>query len=160
MCGIFFFKSLRSSEEITKEKIDLVYEIHQDRGPDEKNHIIQKNWMMIHTRLAITNPKSGHQPISNKSKTAFMVFNGEIYNFKDLATEFNFSETHNFSDTDLLFYLIEKIGFNKTISKLRGMFAIIYYDLNQKKYILQEIILVRNPYGFIKTKIELHFLQQ
>ena len=133
MCGIFFVKTLKNNEIITKEKVDIVLQIHNDRGPDEKSKIIFKDWMMIHNRLAITAPNKGHQPISNNAKTAYMVFNGEIYNYKQLCNEFKLCDETIFSDTDVLFKLIEVLGFRAAIKKLRGMFAIVYYDLKNMK---------------------------
>ena len=73
--------------------------------------------MMVHTRLSITSPESGHQPIYDKSKKVYMLFNGEIYNYKSLVDQFNlnFKKEFKYSDTDVLFKLIEKIGFVETL---------------------------------------------
>ncbi len=144
MCGIFFIKTKKNNKLLNEETADLIYSCHQDRGPDEFNRIIENDWMMVHTRLSITSPQSGHQPICNKSKKLYMVFNGEIYNYKSLANKFrlDFSKEIKFSDTDVLFKLIEKIGFFETLKNLRGMFAIIYYDLSNKK-----IYLARDHFG-------------
>lgn len=133
MCGIFFVKSLSKKNLITKERIESIYEIHKERGPDEKKHIVIDDCLMIHTRLAITNPRSGHQPISDSSEKSFMLFNGEIYNYKDLAKQYNFMKDEDYSDTDILFKLIDEVGFINAIKKLRGMFAIVYYDLENRK---------------------------
>ncbi len=135
MCGIFFLKSNKNNKLINKKTADLIFESHKDRGPDEANLIIENNWMMVHTRLSITAPEAGHQPIYDKSKKIYMLFNGEIYNYKSLAYQFNlnFTKEFKYSDTDVLFKLIEKIGFFETLKNIRGMFSIIYYDLSNKK---------------------------
>ena len=133
MCGIFFAKSKVGNEIINYQNIEMIYDIHKERGPDEKNHIFFKDWMMVHTRLSITSPDQGQQPIFNKNKNAYMIFNGEIYNYQSLAKEFNILDNNDFSDTDILFKLINKIGFYSAIEKLRGMFAIVFYDLINKK---------------------------
>tara|TARA_B100000161_G_scaffold217509_1_gene162512 strand:- start:437 stop:2212 length:1776 start_codon:yes stop_codon:yes gene_type:complete len=133
MCGIFFVKSSSKRNLITKERIETIFEIHKERGPDEKKHIVIDDCLMIHTRLAITNPSRGHQPISYSSEKSFMLFNGEIYNYKDLAKQYSFMKDEDYSDTDLLFKLINKVGFTNAIKKLRGMFAIVYYDLENRK---------------------------
>lgn len=144
MCGIFFLKSNVNNKLINEKTADLIYASHKDRGPDETNRIIQNNWMMVHTRLSITSPESGHQPIYNKSKKVYMVFNGEIYNYKSLVDQFNlnFTKEFKYSDTDVLFKLIEKIGFVETLKNIRGMFAIIYYNLSTKK-----IYIARDHFG-------------
>ena len=135
MCGIFFLKTTKNHNLLNQKTADLIYACHQDRGPDEFNTIIENDWMMVHTRLSITAPQSGHQPIYKKSKKLYMVFNGEIYNYKSLAHKFGlgFGKEIKYSDTDVLFKLIEKIGFFETLKNLRGMFAIIYYDFSNKK---------------------------
>ena len=157
MCGIFFVKTFSNKELIKKEKIDLIHQIHKERGPDEKSSIIKNDWMMIHTRLSVTVPGEGHQPIQNSSETSYMIFNGEIYNYKELAAQYNLFNNQRYSDTDLLFKMIEEIGFRETILKLRGMFAIVYYDLkNQKVYAARDHF-GQKPLFFYKKKDTIAF---
>ena len=142
MCGIFFVKSLANKNLFAESTANIIFNIHKERGPDEKKAVIKDNWMMVHTRLSITSPKEGHQPISNDLKTAYMIFNGEIYNYKSIAKKLNFKPNKDFSDTDVLFKSIEVYGFHKTIKMLRGMFAIIYYNLKNEK-----VFVARDHFG-------------
>ena len=142
MCGVFFLRADNNKNIISSKTANLIYEIHKERGPDENSDIIFDNWMMVHTRLSITNPDSGQQPITNTKKNAYLIFNGEIYNYKLLAKNLDILDISNYSDTDILFKLIEKFGFQAAIKKLRGMFAIIYFDVE-----LNKIYVARDHFG-------------
>ena len=80
-------------------------------------------------RLSIIDLSTGHQPIPNEDESLWIVFNGEIYNYKELRAELlaegRIFKTH--SDTEVILQMYEAYG-PKSVSRLRGMFAFSIYD--------------------------------
>ena len=83
MCGIVGIFNL--DNEIIHERIlhDMCKKI-EHRGPDERGTFFGKNLSLGMQRLSIIDIENGSQPIHNKNKSVWTVYNGEIYNFKDL----------------------------------------------------------------------------
>lgn len=103
------------------------------RGPDAQKHVIRENSMFGHTRLAFQDlSESGTQPFVSHCDNYCLVFNGEIYNFKELRSvleQCNVSFETN-SDTEVLFKGLIEFGI-EFISQLDGMFSFIFEDKNQ-----------------------------
>jgi asparagine synthase (glutamine-hydrolysing) len=99
------------------------------RGPDDSGTYINKDIALGMCRLAIVEIASGKQPATNGSEEIHMVFNGQIYNYRELRSELEESGTHfrNSSEAEVVINLYLKFGLN-FISKLNGMFAIAVYD--------------------------------
>src|SRR5947208_342300 len=93
------------------------------RGPDEDGFYVNGAIGLGMRRLSIIDVEGGHQPIHNEDKTVWVVFNGEIYNYKEIRDsleQFGHQfQTH--SDTETLVHLYEESG-EEGISRLRGMF--------------------------------------
>ncbi|MCK5416136.1 asparagine synthase (glutamine-hydrolyzing) [Candidatus Parcubacteria bacterium] len=141
MCGIagYFGKGNRDAlSEMTKT-------LHH-RGPDDEGFFVDKNVGLGHKRLSIIDLSlAGHQPMSNENDTVWLVFNGEIYNFKDLREELK--GRHNFksnTDTEVIIHLYEEIG-ERVFEKLNGMFAIAIYDKRKSKIILARDRMGKKP---------------
>jgi asparagine synthase (glutamine-hydrolysing) len=114
------------------------------RGPDAQ---VFRQWpeaTLIHTRLSIIDLSSaGAQPMSNEDGSIWVVFNGEIYNHRELRRELE-QRHHTFrgrSDTEVLPHLYEEEGAD-CISRLRGMFALAIYDTRR-----QVLLLARDRFG-------------
>ena len=89
---------------------------------------------LAHRRLSIIDlSAAGHQPMSNKSKDIWIIFNGEIYNYKSLKNELKEFEFKSNADTEVLLYTYEKWGI-ESLKKLNGMWSFVIYDA--KKNIL------------------------
>ena len=107
------------------------------RGPDDNGEWWSQDGKigLAHRRLAILDlSKSGHQPMHLKANELSIVFNGEIYNHKDIRNElkksgYNFTSS---SDTEVLLVAYAHWG-EKLLSKLNGMFAFAIYDNKKKK---------------------------
>ena len=136
MCGIFFYKS---SVELPKNKINWILENLKKRGPDFQNFIQykldEKFIYLFHGRLTIIDQNnSANQPLITNQNNS-IVFNGEIYNFKllkiDLQNKYK-TLFHTNSDTEVIIKGYEEEGI-KFFDKLRGMYAFIIFDNNQKK---------------------------
>ena len=84
MCG---FVGFISKEKKKKEIIKKMAKRIEHRGPDGEGYYIDKTIALGHRRLSIIDVKGGSQPMYNEDKTKVIVFNGEIYNFKELKKE-------------------------------------------------------------------------
>jgi asparagine synthase (glutamine-hydrolysing) len=103
-------------------------------------------------RLSIIDLSGGQQPIHNEDKTVWVVFNGEIYNFRELRAELE-RGGHRFytnSDTEVIVHLYEDLGSNFVL-KLRGMFAIALYDERRRSLVLARDRLGKKPLHYSFT---------
>lgn len=92
---------------------------------------------LVHRRLSIIDLEGGHQPMANEDGTVWVVFNGEIYNFRELRTELE-ARGHRFqtrSDTEVLVHGYEEYG-ESLVEKLRGMFAFALWDQRRERLLL------------------------
>ncbi len=99
------------------------------RGPDDRGTFIGRPVGLAMTRLKIVDLYTGDQPMSNEDGTVTVVFNGEIYNFRELRAELQ-GRGHQFrtlSDTEVIVHLYEEMGCD-CVQKLRGMFAFALWD--------------------------------
>ncbi|OGF99794.1 asparagine synthase (glutamine-hydrolyzing) [Candidatus Gottesmanbacteria bacterium RBG_16_38_7b] len=149
MCGLvgkIFFNTnrIQINKEITQIK-DSLHKL-QHRGPDGQGYAIDHNVWLGSTRLSIIDlSKKGIQPIKNENSTIFLVFNGEIYNYKDLKEKYLIK--HKFrSDTDseVLIHLYEEFGVD-CVRMLRGMFAFCIWDSNRNLMFLARDRLGKKP---------------
>ena len=113
------------------------------RGPDGRGEYLSPEISLGHTRLAILDTsKRGKQPMFSPDQTVVSVFNGEIYNFKELRNMYlNEYTFHSSSDAEVIPYLYDKFGID-FIQKLRGVFAIAIYDRR-----LKVLYLIRDRFG-------------
>ena len=129
----------RVDQSMLKRMIDVI--VH--RGPDDSGMEFFDHVGFGFRRLSIVDLSLGHQPLIDAAQRACVVFNGEIYNFREIKEEliakgFTF---HTSSDTEVLLNCYIALG-PSFVSKLRGMFAFAIYDFEQRK-----ILLGRDPFG-------------
>lgn len=127
MCGIAGFQGRFDSELLAQMANAIAH-----RGPDDFGewHLPDESVGLAHRRLAIIDLSSlGHQPMSDASGTVVIVFNGEIYNFRELRRELE-AEGYGFrghSDTEVLLALYQARG-EAMLAMLNGVFAFAIYD--------------------------------
>jgi len=139
MCGICGKINIEG-KEIRRELISRMNSVLTHRGPDDEGIYINNpspgasqamaSVGLGHKRLSIIDlSEAGRQPMSNEDGSIQMVFNGEIYNFKNLRKELEQSGHHFTSQTDceVIIHLYEKEGI-ECIKKLNGMFAFALWD--------------------------------
>ncbi len=138
MCGIAGYWGQGNSETLRAMERSLTH-----RGPDHGAQYEHGPVGLAHRRLSIVDlSPTGEQPMSNDAGTITIVFNGEIYNYRELRTTYLAEERfRGTSDTEVLLRMYEKYG-DELFSKLNGMFAFALYD--RTKGIL---LLVRDPIG-------------
>lgn len=125
MCGFCGFTgNIDGKQKIITAMMNKI--IH--RGPDSSGSFIDKNICLGFRRLSIIDLSDGDQPIYNEDGSMAIVFNGEIYNYKEIRS--GLEKKHKFrtnSDTEVLIHLFEEKG-EKMLDDLRGMFAFVIYD--------------------------------
>ena len=131
MCGIIgYVNNGNKSEKILKEMTDKI----THRGPDEEGKYIDDYISLGFRRLSIIDLSTGSQPIYNEDNSLVLIFNGEIYNFKDLKKELE-KKKHKFktnTDSEVIIHGYEEYG-DKLPNKLRGMFAFVIYNKKTKE---------------------------
>lgn len=134
MCGItgkiYFDNFNKIDPNEIKRMADSIYH----RGPDDEGFYINNNIGLGFRRLSIIDLKAGHQPLSNEDSSIWIVFNGEIYNYRELQENL-VKQGHIFrtkSDTETIVHLYEQYG-TECLQFLRGMFAFSIWDNNKKQ---------------------------
>lgn len=134
MCGIVgFFSELSDKRIITTMNETIIH-----RGPDAQRveSFRQDTLYFGHSRLSILDlSEAGAQPMRSKNGRYHIVYNGEIYNFKQIKSQLS-REWAGHSDTEVLVEAISEWGLDKTLSKIKGMFAIALYDSQEDKLFL------------------------
>lgn len=141
MCGIAGYWG-KGSTEILESMGDAL----THRGPDDGGVLEVDSVGLAHRRLSIVDLSSaGHQPMSTDDGGIVLVFNGEIYNYKELREKH--LRTHTFrgsSDTEVLLYLYEKLG-DVFLEEIRGMFALALYDKRKERLLIARDHLGKKP---------------
>ncbi len=141
MCGIagYFEPRGAASRSMLQSMCDLI----SHRGPDDSGYHLDAGCGIAMRRLSIIDLAGGHQPISNEDDSVWVVFNGEIYNYRELRDRLA-AKGHRFtthSDTEVLVHLYEDEG-TDGIARLRGMFAYAIWDARERR-----LTLARDPFG-------------
>jgi len=141
MCGIagHFLRSRNAELAHVRSMCDEI----RHRGPDDEGYHVEGGCGIGMRRLSIIDLNTGRQPIANEDETVWVVFNGEIYNFRELRASL-VQQGHRFrtaSDTEVLVHLYEQEGVDG-IYKLRGMFAYAIWDARDRS-----MLLVRDRFG-------------
>lgn len=132
MCGIVGFTNhINDSNKVIGEMMDKI----RHRGPDAEGRYIDEDIALGHRRLSIIDvSSSGDQPIFNEDGSMVIVFNGEIYNYREIREKL-VSAGHVFktnTDTEVLIHGYEEYG-EKLLDMLRGMFSFVIWDKNKKE---------------------------
>lgn len=129
MCGILAVISQDRLMPDRVERLGSALASMRHRGPDDLHHVTLEKAFLGHTRLSIIDLSSGRQPMVSRDGRYIAVFNGEIFNFKELQHElrghgWTFSTN---SDTEVILAAYEEFG-KECVSRFNGMFAFVVYD--------------------------------
>ena len=128
ICGVIGIESKEVGEAVARRMMRAI--IH--RGPDEEGILLAPPVFLGSRRLSIIDLPGGNQPIWNETGTVAVVYNGEIYNFRELRKELQ-SNGHIFrtnSDTEVVVHAYENWGVD-CVKRLRGMFAFAVVEMPQ-----------------------------
>ncbi|MCI0664379.1 MAG: asparagine synthase (glutamine-hydrolyzing) [Acidobacteria bacterium] len=135
ICGITFPDKL--SRRVERERLVAMRDTLAHRGPDDAGILIDGSAGIGHRRLSIVDLGGGQQPMSNEDDSIWIVFNGEIYNHRELRPmlEERGHIYRNMSDTETIIHLYEEFG-PQGVEKLRGMFAYAIWDSTRRRLVL------------------------
>jgi len=146
MCGIAGIVNTAAGQRIEFATIHRMCQAILHRGPDEEGIFVKDGIGLGMRRLSIIDLAGGQQPVFNEDRTAWIVFNGEIYNFPELREDL-LKRGHRFSthsDTETIVHLYEEMG-PDCVNKLRGMFAFALYDERRQKLLMARDRLGKKP---------------
>ena len=145
MCGIC---GMVGYDPVDRDVLSRMTTVLRHRGPDDEGYFVGQFESGVSVglgfrRLSIIDLATGNQPIGNESGSVQLVFNGEIYNFRELRRELE-GRGHRFStdaDTEVIVHLYEDVG-PACVERLNGMFAFALWDSDR-----HELFLARDRFG-------------
>lgn len=158
MCGIAAFISFDSGaiSDIHRNSMNRVVEMMRERGPDSSGIFAKDNVILGHTRLAIIDLTAGQQPFADPSGSRILVYNGEIFNFREIRSEL-VKKGHTFkTDCDTEVVLASYLEWGEDcLSHFNGFFAFAIADFAERRIFaardrlgLKPLIYARNNAGF------------
>lgn len=142
MCGIAGIIRW-AGEAPARQEIERMTEAIKHRGPDGEGFMLRDGVAFGHRRLAIIDPAGGHQPMASADESLWIIYNGELYNFRELKRELE-EKGHRFltrSDTEVVLHAYEEWG-PRCVERFRGMFAFGLADFRQRR-----LLLARDHFG-------------
>ena len=137
MCGIAGFADVGSAAPRTldgdRQRVKAMCDVMRHRGPDDEGFYVEPGVALGMRRLSIIDLSTGQQPIHNEDRTVWVVFNGEIYNYRELRATLE-AAGHRFytsSDTETIVHGYEQWG-EAVFSRLRGMYGIAIWDARSR----------------------------
>src|SRR6516165_7201340 len=137
MCGICGIFNLTLEPAAHRERIDSMSARLSHRGPDSHGKYELPHLALAIRRLSIIDLETGDQPLFNETGDVVLVFNGEIYNYRELRRNL-VQRGHDFktqSDGEVIAHLYEEMG-PECVRQLNGMFAIALWDNRAKRLLL------------------------
>jgi asparagine synthase (glutamine-hydrolysing) len=163
MCGIAGFvesPDLRApfARDRARDLVHRMCGVIRHRGPDDEGVWLDEGVALGMRRLSIIDLSTGHQPIHNEDQTVWIVFNGEIYNFRELRAELE-AAGHRFytsTDTEVIVHAYEQWGAD-AIVRLRGMFGLAIWDAKTKSLLVARDRIGIKPLYYAEVNGRLYF---
>ena len=161
MCGIAGFAGAPGSVGTSNEAAALVHGmcgVIRHRGPDDEGVHVESGVGLGMRRLSIIDLSTGQQPIHNEDRTVWVVFNGEIYNYRELRAVLE-RAGHRFytsSDTETIVHAYEEWG-EAAFERLRGMFGIALWDRRNATLLLARDRAGQKPLYYSESGGRLYF---
>ena len=148
MCGIAGQFNFQRHQPVERETIVRMARSIAHRGPDDEGFFIAGPVGLGFRRLSIIDLAGGHQPMSDAGKTVWVIFNGEIYNYKELRRELQ-SKGHQFKtscDTEVIVHGYKEWG-TRLFDRLNGMFGLAIWDVpNQRLVVARDAMGIKLVY--------------
>lgn len=158
MCGIAGVIQFGRDARVNPATVQRMCAVMFHRGPDDDGFYVSGPVGLGMRRLSIVDLARGHQPISNENETAWIVFNGEIYNHAELREQLQ-ARGHRYrtnSDTETIVHLYEEYG-RDCVRHLRGMFAFAIWDVKKQRLFIARDRLGIKPLYYRLTPESLAF---
>ena len=154
MCGITGIVDLAGQKPVDPSIVEAMNHVLTHRGPDGDGFHFEPGVGLGHRRLSIIDLEGGRQPLFNEDGSVVVTYNGEIYNFKQLADELQ-SLGHTFRthcDTEVIVHAWEQWG-TSCLDRFNGMFAFAVWDRNRQTLFLARDRVGIKPlyYSFLPT---------
>lgn len=160
MCGIAGFVTLEHRRIEDAQRVGAMMDALARRGPDSHGLESWEHATLGHRRLSIFDlSEAGHQPMLSQDGSVGVVFNGAIYNFRDLRHELE-ARGYQFksnTDTEVLIHGYDAWSLDTLVSKLRGMFAFALWDENYQRLFLVRDRLGVKPLAYVANNTQLAF---
>ncbi len=143
MCGIAGAIDLVGNRKLPRSVLESMADAIYHRGPDEDGYFLQDCVSMASRRLSIVGLEDGQQPISNETGDVTVVYNGELFDFREKRAKLKAKghKLHTGCDTEIIPHLWEEYG-EKCFDHMKGQFAFALWDRRQ-----QRLILARDRFG-------------
>jgi asparagine synthase (glutamine-hydrolysing) len=152
MCGICGVYNAWSGEPIQPALIERMMTLIHHRGPDDSGAYVDGAVGLGSTRLSIIDLIGGHQPMCNETGDVWIVFNGEIWNYrtlrKDLMEKEHVFRTH--CDTETIVHAYEEYGV-ECIARLHGMFGLAIWDAKRRRLLLARDRVGKKPLYYARV---------
>lgn len=158
MCGIAGYINTDKAQPVESRVIEQMCAVIHHRGPDEWGMWCNENVGIGMKRLQIIDLSGGHQPMGTDDGRVQIVFNGEIYNHRDLRVDLE-QRGYRFrtsSDTEAILHLYEEYG-EDCVQQLRGMFAFAIWDARNQRLFIARDRLGKKPLHYLHDQHKLVF---
>ena len=154
MCGIVAVLNFDRTA-VDPRRLTAMRDILHHRGPDDEGLFVEGPVGLGHRRLSIIDiSESGRQPMSNEDGSVQVVFNGEIYNYLELAQDLK-ARGHRFSstsDTEVIPHLYEEEG-EECVTRFNGMFSFVLWDRRRRRlFAARDRTGIKNLYYYLTPK--------
>jgi asparagine synthase (glutamine-hydrolysing) len=137
MCGICGQFNYAKSEPVDQDTVRRMARSIAHRGPDDEGYFFSGPLGFGFRRLSIIDLSGGHQPMTDTDETVWVIFNGEIYNYKELRAELE-QRGHHFrtqSDTEVMVHGYKQWG-TDVFNHLNGMFGVAIWDVRNRRMVV------------------------
>lgn len=160
MCGIAGILACGGAPPSPRELERMAWALHH-RGPDELGTYRDARAGLAHARLSIIDLATGQQPLANEDETLWIAFNGEIFNYLELAEELR-AAGHRFrtrSDTEVIVHAYEEWG-TRAFARMNGQWAVALWDARAQRLILSRDALGVRPLYLVRHDRRLYFASE
>src|SRR5262245_50429221 len=160
MCGIAGLVRF-DGQPVLDTDIRSMCRLMVHRGPDDEGVFLGSGVGLGMRRLSIIDLAGGQQPVSNEDGSVWIVFNGEIYNYRELRHDLQ-QKGHVFrtsSDTETIVHLYEELG-PRCVERLRGMFGFAIWDERRQQLLLARDRLGIKPMYYAETRSGIAFASE
>src|SRR5438046_6243063 len=137
MCGICGQFNYGNQAPVVRQDVEAMTKTIAHRGPDDDGYLISGPLGLGFRRLSIIDLAGGHQPMSDAEETVWVIFNGEIYNYRELRAELQ-NKGHQFrtnSDTEVIVHGYKQWGAD-VFNYLNGMFGLAIWDVRNERLVV------------------------